>query len=130
VHTAATLHNLAVPGTKRRRSVRRVVGYIGAAKQDLEAAGKLLAAVMRLAADGHALRRPTSAPLRDGVHELRVKVHRVNYRALYFFAGSGTAVLVHGCTKEGDAADADLDRAVARRLAYISDLGAHTAKAS
>ena len=98
--------------------------------QNLEAAGKLLAAVMRLAADGHALRRPTSAPLRDGVHELRVKVHRLNYRALYFFAGSGTAVLVHGCTKEGDAADADLDRAVARRLAYISDPGAHTAKAS
>lgn len=98
--------------------------------QNLEAAGKLLAAVLRLAADGHALRRPTSAPLRDGVHELRVKVRRVNYRALYFFAGSGTAVLVHGCTKEGDVADADLDRAVARRLAYISDPGAHTAQAS
>lgn len=98
--------------------------------QNLEAAGKLLAAVMRLAADGHALRRPTSAPLRDGVHELRVKVHRLNYRALYFFAGSGTAVFMHGCTKEGDVADADLDRAIARRLAYISDPGVHTAQAS
>jgi len=98
--------------------------------QNLEAAGKLLAAVMRLAADGHALRRPTSAPLRDGVHELRVKVHRLNYLALYFFAGSGTAVFMHGCTKEGDVADADLDRAIARRLAYISDPGVHTAQAS
>jgi len=98
--------------------------------QNLEAAGKLLAAVMRLAADGHALRRPTSAPLRDGVHALRVKVHRLNYRALYFFAGSGTAVFMHGCTKEGDVADADLDRAIARRLAYISDPGVHTAQAS
>ena len=37
---------------------------------------------------GHHLRRPHSAPLRDGIHELRAKRDGVNYRMLYFFAGA------------------------------------------
>ncbi len=76
--------------------------------------------------EGHALRRPTSAPLRDGIHELRVEVRNINFRVLYFFAGSGVAVLAHGCTKEGSVEKADVERAVARRLAYEADPAAHT----
>ena len=60
----------------------------------------------------HALRRPSSAPLRDEIHELRVKVKRVNYRVLYFFDGSGAAALALGCTKEGTVEATDIDRAV------------------
>lgn len=95
--------------------------------RNVEAAVRLAAAVRRLAAEGHALRRPTSAPLRDGIHELRVELRRVNFRILYFFGGAGVAVLAHGCTKEGRVDDADIDRAVARRLAWLADARAHTA---
>lgn len=51
----------------------------------------------------------------------------MNYRALYFFAGAGVAVMAHGCTKEGEVNAADIDRAVARRTLYEADPGAHTA---
>ncbi len=95
--------------------------------QNLAAAMKIAAALQRLAAEGHALRRPTSAPLRDGVFELRVGVGKVNYRALYFFAGEGVAVMAHGCTKEAAVDEADIDRAVMRRLRYLASPRAHTA---
>ncbi|MBL0170549.1 MAG: type II toxin-antitoxin system RelE/ParE family toxin [Gemmatimonadaceae bacterium] len=95
--------------------------------QNLAAAMKIAAALQRLASEGHALRRPTSAPLRDGVHELRVEIGRVNYRALYFFAGEGVAVIAHGCTKEAAVDEADIDRAVLRRRRYMAAPRAHTA---
>lgn len=95
--------------------------------QNLPAAAKLKALVGRLATDGHTLQRPTSAPLRDGIHELRATVLKVNFRILYFFAGPGVALLAGGCTKEGAVPRAEIDRAVARRLAYEADPIAHTA---
>lgn len=66
-------------------------------------------------------------PFRDGVYELRVRVGNLNYRALYFFAGRGIAVMAHGCTKETALDEADIDRAVTRRLAYKTAPLAHTA---
>jgi hypothetical protein len=93
------------------------------------AAHKLAAAVTRLATEGHALRRPTADRLREGIYELRVRVGRVNFRALFFFAGSGVAVLVHGCTKHGEVDAGDIDRAIMRRVAYMSNPRAHTAPA-
>ncbi len=95
--------------------------------QNLAAAMKIAAALQRLATEGHALRRPTSAPLRDGVYELRVGIGRVNYRALYFFAGKGVAVIAHGCTKEAAVDEADIGRAVMRRARYMASPRAHTA---
>lgn len=95
--------------------------------RNLAAASRLQILVRRLAAEGHALRRPSSAPLRDGIHELRVEVRNVNFRILYFFAGSGVAILAHGCTKEGKVEKADIERAVARRLSYEANPAAHTA---
>jgi hypothetical protein len=80
-----------------------------------------------VATAGHTLRRPTSAPLRDDIHELRFKVRKVNYRVLYFFAGAGVAVIAHGCTKEGEVDDRDIDRAVARRKQFEANPALHTA---
>jgi putative component of toxin-antitoxin plasmid stabilization module len=95
--------------------------------QNVPAAMRIAAALQRLAAEGHALRRPTAAPLRDGLYELRVRIGKINYRALYFFAGKGVAVIAHGCTKEHAVANADIDRAAARRANYFASPLAHTA---
>lgn len=56
-----------------------------------DAAARCRDLIQRLADQGHALRRPSAAPLRDGIHELRARVGRVNYRVLYFFNGHGIA---------------------------------------
>ena len=98
-------------------------------KQNLEAAQDLAGVLTRLATAGHTLRRPTSDFLRDGVHELRFKVKKVNYRVLYFFAGAGVAVISHGCTKEGEVDDREIDRAVARRKQFEANPALHTAPA-
>ena len=62
---------------------------------------KLFYLVRRLETEGHTLRRLEADLLRDKIYELRVKVNRVHYRLLYFFAGQNSAVVAHGCTKEG-----------------------------
>ncbi len=84
-------------------------------KSNVRAYQKCLAAIARLAADGHELRRPTADHVRDGVYELRAKDGRVNYRILYFFHGRGVAILAHGFTKEKELPKADVDRAMARK---------------
>ena len=89
---------------------------------------KCHAYVNRLTAEGHMLRRPTAAPLRDKIHELRLRHQGVHYRILYFFYGQGVAVLAHGCTKEGAVADTDIKCAIRRRQNYIEDPTAHTYK--
>jgi len=96
-------------------------------RQNLEAVHDLAGVLIRLATAGHALRRPTSAPLRDDIHELRFKVKKVNYRVLYFFAGAGVAVISHGCTKEGEVDDSDIDCDVARRKQFKANPALHTA---
>ena len=63
---------------------------------------------------------------RDGIHELRVRRARVNYRILYFFHGRDPAVLAHAITKEGEVPDADIDRAVRRGKAFASSPAVHT----
>jgi phage-related protein len=64
--------------------------------------------------------------LRDGIHELRVRKGRVNYRVLYFFHGRELAVLAHAITKEREVPDADIDRTVRRRKAFASNPAART----
>ena len=87
---------------------------------------KCHAYVNRLTAEGHELRRPTAAPLRDEIRELRPSYQGVHYRILYFFYGQGVAVLAHGCTKEGAVADTDINLAIRRRTKYIEDHTTHT----
>lgn len=85
--------------------------------------GELLGA---LGKQGHELRRPQSAPLQKGVHELRARVKNVNYRVLYFWGGQGVAVLALGCTKEGEVDPAELKRAVQYKTLYEKDPQKHT----
>jgi hypothetical protein len=94
--------------------------------ENLDAAARCRDLIQRLADQGHALRRPSSAPLRDEIHELRARVGRVNYRVLYFFNGRGSAVLTNGCTKEGEVGDADIDRAVRYKTRFRADPARHT----
>ena len=58
-----------------------------------------VAAVERLAAFGHELRRPVADLLRDGIYELRIRKGHVNYRILYFFHGRDLAILGHATPK-------------------------------
>jgi len=73
-------------------------------RSDQQAYAKCIAAIERLAEFGHELRRPLADFLKDGIHELRVRKGRVNYRILYFFHGRDLAVLAHAITKEGRSA--------------------------
>src|SRR5438067_13018164 len=91
---------------------------------------KIFDAVARLEELGHELRRPEAEYLRDDIYELRIKKGHVNYRPLYFFddikdARTGriiqrSAVIAHGCTKEGRVDPRDIDLAIARRKMYVS----------
>ena len=47
--------------------------------------------IERLMTSGYELHRPYADLLRDGVHELRLRFQKVNYRMLYFFSWK------HGC---------------------------------
>src|SRR5882724_2303809 len=78
---------------------------------------KCRAAVVRLAVLGHELRRPEADYLRDGIHELRVRLGSVNYRLLYFFHGQTVSVIAHGLTKEAAVPAGDIKRAITRKAA-------------
>ena len=80
----------------------------------------------RLAAFGHALRRPHADFLRDGVYELRARHGRVNYRILYFFHGRDMVVLAHALTKEGKVPPVEIGRALERKQDFERDPAAHT----
>ena len=95
-------------------------------RQNLEGATRVRDHLLRLAKEGHALRRPASAPLADGIHELRARVGTVNFRVLYFFAGAGLAVIALGCTKEGEVEESDIARAVRHKHNYEKDPQKHT----
>ena len=86
---------------------------------------RFIVRVERLAALGSGLRRPEAGFLRDGIYELRVRHRHSNYRMLYFFSGR-RAVLSHGLRKEGGVPDLEIERAVARRAAFVQDAGRHT----
>lgn len=95
-------------------------------KMDTVAYTKCAAVITRLAEAGYELRRPTADLLRNGIHELRAKKGRVNYRILYFFHGRNVAIVAHGLTKEDVVPRADIDRARRRRQAFASDPKQHT----
>lgn len=81
---------------------------------------KVLAAVDLLEEEGPNLYRPYADYLRDGVHELRVRVSRVRYRVLYFFWDRRDIVLTHGITKKtGRVPETEIDRAVRCREDWL-----------
>lgn len=82
---------------------------------------KCIARITDLAREGFTLQRPRAAPLRDGIHELRPKSGRVNFRILYFFH-EGKAVLTHGLTKVREVPDDDIEHAIyCRKLIEIDE---------
>src|SRR5258705_8754803 len=85
-----------------------------------------LVRVRRLAAMGYELRRPEADSIGGGLHELRVREGRVQYRILYFFHGRSAVVLAHGLVKEDAVPRADIERAMARRRAFEKDPALHT----
>ena len=95
-------------------------------RTDRRGYAKCVARVQRLAELGHELRRPEADFLRDGIHELRARRGRVQYRILYFFHGKEVAVLAGGLSKEGKVPDGDIDRALQRKVAFEEDPSTHT----
>ncbi len=82
--------------------------------------------IQRLSDLGHELRRPEADLLRDGIYELRVGLHHVNYRILYFFHGRVAAILAHGLTKRDRVPSADIETALVRKRRYELDPRLHT----
>jgi phage-related protein len=87
---------------------------------------KCVVRIRRLAELGHELRRPEADLLRDGIHELRIREGRVNYRILYFFHGQNVAILGHALTKEDKVPKGDIDRAVLRKAKFQASPNAHS----
>jgi hypothetical protein len=83
---------------------------------DAKAHAKCVARIERLAALGHELRRPEADFLRGGIHELRARKGHVNYRIRHFFHGRRTAVLAPALTKEGAVPEAEIRRALTRKV--------------
>src|SRR5262249_46324098 len=83
---------------------------------------KCVARIQRLAELGHELRRPEADLLRDGIHELRAKLGRVQY----FFAGRTVAVLLHAITKTDKVPATEIDRAVRRMEAFRANRDRHS----
>ena len=95
-------------------------------RSDPRAYATCAAAIERLAEIEHELRRPLADFLKDGIHELRIRKGRVNYRILYFFHGRNMAILGHALTKEDKVPKADLERAIRRKKAFEADPAGHT----
>jgi phage-related protein len=89
---------------------------------------KCLQRIVALSVLGNELQRPLADSLRDGIHELRARIGRVNYRILYFFHGSHAVCLSHGLTKESKVPDAEIELAVKRKKQVESDSQKHTAQ--
>ena len=83
--------------------------------------------IERLREMGIDLRRPEADYLRDGIYELRFKHQRVNYRVLYFFHGRTAVVVSHGLQKEKAISPKEIDVAVERMNAFLTDPPRHSA---
>jgi len=93
-----------------------------------KARDKCVVRLRRLAELGHELRRPEADYLRNGVYELRVGLHGMNYRMLYFFHGNVAAVVSHGLRKEREVPPAEIDRVAQRMKQYLASPSRHTAE--
>ena len=95
-------------------------------RTDQRAYESCVAAIGRLSALGHDLRRPLADILRNGIYELRIRKGRVNYRILYFFHGRNLAILGHALTKEDKVPKADIERAIRRKKAFEENPAQHS----
>lgn len=95
-------------------------------RSDKKAYAKCVARIQVLAELGHELRRPLADYLRDGIHELRVRHGKVNYRLLYFFHVRALAIICRALTKENEVPHADIERAIFCKEAFSQDPAKHT----
>lgn len=93
-----------------------------------KAQAKCVAKLKRLEDLGHELRRPEADLLRDGIHELRIGLHGINYRMLYFFHGRLAAVVSHGIVKERIVPPREIDKAVERKRRFEKNPKFHFAE--
>lgn len=94
---------------------------------DLKARSKCQVRLERLADLGHELRRPEADFLRDGIHELRTKNSKVNFRILYFFHGGGFVVVSHGFSKQSaKVPKREIDLAIRRKNSFANDPETHS----
>lgn len=76
---------------------------------------KLVARIELLEEKGYELRRPHADILRDGIHELRTRHIKVQYRVLYFF-----------CDKAAVVPPKEIDLAIRRKGRFQADPEKHT----
>ena len=80
--------------------------------------------LQRLEEYGIKLERPTVAPLRDHIWELRRKTHQGNIRLLYFFFDGNKFIITHGFKKKsGKVPDNEIDKAIEIREEYLQRTG-------
>lgn len=87
---------------------------------------KCLLRLERLRELGHELRRPEADLLRDGIYELRISLHGVHYRILYFFHAAVAAVVSHGIVKERTVPPQEIDRAIQRKRRFQTNPAKHS----
>ena len=95
-----------------------------------KAQDKCLVRLERLRELGHELRRPEADFLRDGIYELRANMQGVNYRILYFFHGTLTAIVSHGIVKERAVPPKEIDRAIERKKLFEANPAKHQKRES
>lgn len=91
-----------------------------------KAQDKCIVRIERLAEQGHELRRPEAALLRDKIYELRAALQRIQYRMLYFFYQQ-QCVITHGFIKKGsEVPQEEISLAVARKAKFEDNPMRHT----
>ena len=91
-----------------------------------KAQDKCVIRLERLRDLGYELRRPEGDILRNGIYEMRASFQHVQYRMLYFFWGSTAIVVSHGLTKKDVVPDLEIDLALRRKKAFLSNPVLHT----
>lgn len=88
---------------------------------------KCLARIKWLKDRGHEIGPPVSKPLRDGIHELRVKGENRDYRMLYFFHGRMAVVVSHGIVKKTrEVPPREIEKAIERKTEFEVDPEVHS----
>jgi len=88
-------------------------------KLDPECQDDVIAGLKDLRDLGNELLRPQSAPLREGIRELRVKSDKKHHRILYFLDTGKLVVLLHGLIKKTrKVPERDIKLAIKRKKQY------------
>jgi len=85
---------------------------------------KVLAFIGQLQERGPNLPRPYADLLKDGIHELRVKITGSQYRVLYFFCHQDHIILTHALRKDADRVpEGEINAAKAMRTDHLKRHG-------